>query len=474
MNVLIVSLNRVQSPYPVAPLGALSVAATTELAGHHVAVLDVSSLRFPAQKIRKAIKNKHYDAIGLSIRNLDNCMYTQPHSYFGEIQRFVSIMCSHTDVPIIAGGSGFSVEPYGWLERLDIPYGIIGEGEKAFPALLERLDSGGGVDDIPGVITTDDRDVDETATSRIHDLDTLVFPSHQYCHYPYYIRHGGFVSVQTKRGCPFSCIYCVYPYLEGTEYRLRSPEAVADEIKEVFTASGARHFFFTDSVFNCPHDHALAVCEAISSRNLEIHWMTYCNPLGFDEELAQAMKQAGCSGIEFGLDAVNDSMLESMGKPFTGEDIKNALSATREAGIPFAVHLLFGAPGETLESMIQTRAFLDTCAPPAAVFASLGIRVYANTPIHKMAVDEGILRPDSGLFEPHYYLSPALGDDAIKKLDILARSRPEWSTPTDWSSPILGLVQKIVNRTGERPQWRNVRNYGKYMRPKTSDDALGI
>jgi radical SAM superfamily enzyme YgiQ (UPF0313 family) len=270
--------------------------------------------------------------------------------------------------------------------------------------------------------------------------------------------------VQSKRGCPYGCIYCTYPALEGTAYRLRTPERVVDELEILARMREGCYFFFTDSVFNTPREHALAVCRRMARRKVPARWMAYCNPVQFDEELARAMVEAGCVGVEFTLDAATEKMLRAMGKPFAPSDIRTALAATSKAGLPCAVYLLFGGPGETLDDMRECQGFLDSCATPNAVFAALGIRIYAGTPIQEIARREGVIAPDADLFEPAYYLSPALGSEPMKVLDEMARARPEWSTPTDWAKLTLRVVQRVVNRLGVRPQWRDVRNYGKHMR----------
>jgi radical SAM superfamily enzyme YgiQ (UPF0313 family) len=270
--------------------------------------------------------------------------------------------------------------------------------------------------------------------------------------------------VQTKRGCPFQCIYCTYPQLEGRRYRLRSPATVADEGESVVRHSRSRHFFFVDSVFNDPREHALAVCAALKRRSLPMRWMAFCNPVGFDAELARAMAQAGCEGLEFGLDAVTPKMLNSMHKPFEQQEIRVAMRAAHDAGLPFAVHLLFGGPGETWLDVEEAQKFLNGCAPANSVFASFGIRIYENTAIEKIAREEGALLPGQDLFEPAYYISPAMAEHAGKNLDRIARRRPEWTSPMDWRRPLMRWIQKTVNFLDVRPQWRDIRGYGRHLR----------
>jgi radical SAM superfamily enzyme YgiQ (UPF0313 family) len=186
--------------------------------------------------------------------------------------------------------------------------------------------------------------------------------------------------------------------------------------------------------------------------------------VGFDDELARAMAQAGCTGVEFGLDVATPRMLEVLGKPFGQKQIRIALKAAYDAGLPTLLSMLFGGPGETWADIEDTQKYLNDCAPANGVFASYGIRVYEGTPLAQTAVQEGRLAPDQDLFEPTYYLSSALAEQTVEKLDLIARRRPEWSSPADWRRPMMLWAQKVMVLFKVRPQWKYIRGYGQHMR----------
>lgn len=466
MKVLLVATNRECSPYPVAPLGALCVAAAARAAGHEVDLLDLGIAPLPQRALRKALEAGEYQAVAFGIRNLDNCWAFAPRLYFDEVRELADAMRRCFKGPLILGGSGFSVAPRGWMQRMEAECGVIGEGERAFPEILTRLQAGRCLEGIDGVITGPGTagPASVLPTCVIDELGKLPLPAHELCGYARYVRRGGFVGVQTKRGCPFGCVYCVYPQLEGRRYRLRPPEAVVEEIEKVARHSGLRHFFFVDSVFNDPRSHALAICTALGRRRLPVAWEAFCNPVGFDLELARAMAHAGCVGVEFGLDVATARMLEALGKPFGQEEIRIAMQAARDARLPFVVYLLFGGPGETWEDVGETQAFLASCARANGVFASFGIRIYEGTPLAKMAVREGQVSPDHDFFEPAYYLARDLRERTEQNLDRIARRCPEWTSPADWRKPIVRLAQKVTVWLRVRPQWKYIRGYGQYMR----------
>jgi radical SAM superfamily enzyme YgiQ (UPF0313 family) len=443
------------------------VAAAARAAGHDVKFLDLGLARSPETELRQTLDRGGFQAVAFGIRNLDNCWSFAPHLYFDDVRQLAETVRRSFKGPLILGGTGFSVSPQGWMQRLDADCGVIGEGERAFPEVLARLEAGHSLEGIDGVITARRHRTSAAAvlpTRTVEQMSELPSPAHDLCGYVRYVKRGGFVSVQTKRGCPFKCIYCIYPQLEGKHYRLRPPEAVVQEIEDVVVQSRVRHFFFVDSVFNDPRQHTLAICEELRRRKLPVRWSAFCNPTGFDIELARAMKEAGCEAVEFGQDVASEKMLTALRKPFGQEETRIALQAAHDAGLPFAIYLLFGGPGETWADIEETQIFLNGCAPAHAVFATYGIRVYEGTAMAEIARREGQIKPDQDLFEPAYYISPALADHTLEKLDRIARRCPEWTSPADWRKTSVQWGQKITMKLNVRPQWKYIRYYGKYLR----------
>ena len=462
MNVLIVATNRERSPYPVAPLGALCVAGAARAAGHDVTFLDLGAAMFPRLALRSALAHNDFHAVAFGIRNLDNCWFFAPHSYFDEVRECAEIVREKFSGPLILGGTGFSVSPEGWMKRLNADAGVLGEGERAFVEVLSRLEKKLPLEGIDGVITAQKNSA--KPSQAIPQLGELPPPAHDLCRYSRYLRGGGFVGVQTKRGCPFKCTYCIYPQLEGRRYRLRPAEAVAEEVEKVFRQANVRHFFFVDSVFNDPRQHALDVCREMTRRQLPVQWNAFCNPVGFDDELARAMAEAGCVGVEFGLDVASDKMFEAMAKPFGQKETRIALKAADDAKLPFANFMLFGGPTETWKDVEDTQNFLKDCAPANAVFATIGIRVFENTPLAATAVADGQIAPGQDLFSPVYYLSSAMAEDTEIKLDRIARRDESWTSPIDWKRFVTRFGQKVTVALNVRPQWKNLRFYGRNAR----------
>ena len=105
MKVLLVATNRERFPYPVAPLGALCVAAAAQTAGHTVDFLDMGLASSPQKALRRALKKDGYQAVGFGIRNLDNCWAFAPKLYFDEVRELAETVRLVLAEAIEAGGS---------------------------------------------------------------------------------------------------------------------------------------------------------------------------------------------------------------------------------------------------------------------------------------------------------------------------------------------------------------------------------
>jgi radical SAM superfamily enzyme YgiQ (UPF0313 family) len=170
-------------------------------------------------------------------------------------------------------------------------------------------------------------------------------------------------------------------------------------------------------------------------------------------ELARAMKRAGCRGVEFGADTASPTVLGSLGKPFSQEDLFAAARACREAGLATAYYLIFGGPGETRRTLQETAELVDALRP-TAVLAFMGVRIYPHTRLHGVAVGDGVIAEEDDLLLPRFYVSPAIGtEELMSAVRGHAARRPQWVVPA------LGIrsdpaLLTALRRDGHRgPLW---------------------
>ncbi|MFO7560788.1 MAG: radical SAM protein [Desulfobacterales bacterium] len=466
MKILIVAINQEKFPSAVAPIGAASIVSILQKFSHEVSFLDLCFSSNISRNLIKELKKTNPEIVGLSIRNLDNCSLVAKKTFYKIARTIIRTVKAHSNAEVIMGGGGVTVLPRELAEYLDVSYAFIGEGEESLPAFLNSYETGKDFGKIPGLLYRNHNTWRLNPPDFSGKLDDYPLYSYDRIDYKKYFDYGGFIGYQTKRGCPFKCIYCSYRTLEGPRLRLRSPRLCVDDMEQIVRETGLRDFFFTDGVFNWPVDHAVRICEEIIKRDLKIRWIAYCNPPGLDHEVIRTFKASGCVGIELGVDAVTDKMLINMGKGFTRQDIQKAYRAFIDEELPLAVFLLFGGPDETYEDMVESQKSLMEFGKANAVFASLGIRIYPDAPIYNIALQEGVITDRTNLLEPVFYISEKLGEGAMERLDTLARREATWSTPTDWNSITVKSVQRILNRFRSIPNWKDIEAYGAHMRRK--------
>ena len=284
MRVLLISTNLNIDPFPVYPLGMAIIASALALGGHEVDQFDFLAAGQSEAALRERIRSFRPGAVGLSIRNLDNCDSFTAQSFPVVAQRIVALVREACPAPIILGGPAFSILPEELLAFTGADYGIVGEGEGLICGLVQALAEGGR----PPALQT------STTLLSGPDLPSPLFAGELV---DYYLAESGMVNLQSKRGCPHRCVYCSYGNLEGTSYRFREPGAVVDDLERARTDHGVRRFFFTDAVFNDTGGRYLDVVEELVRRGLDLEWCCYLRPQGPGRREFALMKRAGLRAV---------------------------------------------------------------------------------------------------------------------------------------------------------------------------------
>ncbi|MEI6209133.1 MAG: lipid biosynthesis B12-binding/radical SAM protein [Desulfuromonadales bacterium] len=460
MRVLLVSANRERDPYPVFPIGLSFLARPLSGAGHALSVLDLCFENDPESAISAALTAHQPEAVVVSLRNLDNVTWPGSRSYLAGVQGIVAACRPHATV--IIGGSGFSLMPLEVLAAVGADYGVAGEGEEVLPRLLACLEQGQEVSSIPGVVIPGSASfIPPQLLSRIGTPERSLFDV------AHYHSQGGMANVQTKRGCPFSCTYCTYPHLEGRVMRLRPVEEIMAEIRSLIDDFGVSYIYFVDDIFNYPPEFAAQLCCAMAAERLPVNWSAFINPDFITPELMDSMLAAGCDAVEFGSDSGSPVMLKNLRKSFTVDDLSRASRLCKQRGVDFAHYMLFGGPGETRETILESFALMDELEP-TAVIAMTGVRIYPNTTLHWTAIEEGIIDAAASLLEPVFYISPAVRDFFAELITSEAMQRRNWVVPgleVNTSSAMLDAI-RLFKVKG--PLWKMIKSLGRsHHRPLT-------
>jgi len=263
-RVLLVNPNQMKPP--VTPVALDYLAQSLEEKGFLVQVLDLAFSADAEADIQSSLKGGDPLLIGVTVRNLDDSYLASQDFCLERTKGIIDLLKAHSAAPLVLGGVGFSIAPEAVLSYCQVDLGIRGEGEQALPLLAKRIGEGDDFRGVPGLIFKEGRTfrrnrmywfaLEEADLSRREALDN-----------PRYLREGGMVGFESKRGCDQGCAFCADPIAKGRRVRLRPPAQVAQELANLH-AQGVDHFHTCDSEFNIPESHALEVCQQIVERGL--------------------------------------------------------------------------------------------------------------------------------------------------------------------------------------------------------------
>jgi hypothetical protein len=432
MKVLMVSSNTL----PAAPTGPVYVAGALRQAGHQVEIYENLFADSDHSDFIYKINRFQPEIIGVSIRLVHgdvqdaNAPYgTRYVDLRPRVKQLTDIIRQNSAARIVLGGPGFNYYARDWLEYLQLDTGIRGEGEQAFPLLLQALESGAEIASIPGCVHHINGHFDAAKPCRVENLDSQGLPGYDLLDWEPYAAKSITPAIFTKRGCAFDCSFCPYSKLEGKRYRLKSPQRVLSEIHHTLQSTRSHRIMICDNSFNAPRRHAEALCRAFRDDPFDFEWGSGdLKPAGVSTEFCQLMKESGCYYLNLSIESASDRMLVSMRRGYTVRHVRQSLEVLSRSGIPYGASLLFGAPGETPETIAETLAVMKEHAFPLGVWVTIGVYLWTELQdVVKEALQSGHLTGSQSLFDGPVYLSPSLSMAYLKDLVSELRSQPGYT-----------------------------------------------
>lgn len=412
MRVLMVQTPSVETftSEKVYPIGIVLLAGVLKKKGHQVEILDLNLDHDPYGVLQEKLLEFRPEVVGFSLRNIDPLgnKNTSLIPQFTAAVRLTALLLP--EALLIAGGTGFSLFPERIMQELsELDYGIVGEGEHSFPALLESL---GYPVQLPGLCYREGEEVRLLPPSTDIDMACYLPPDRTLWDIKPYLDLNNYtpsIGIETKRGCPFNCSYCVYPQLQGRHLRRRSAADVVDEVEFLHKEYGVKQFHFNDPVINIPRGHLEGICREILKRKLKIRWDGFFREDHLDAENIALFEEAGCECFSFSPDGLCQEALDVLGKQETEDDILKAARLAASRDVLSVYHFMINVPGEnqrTIEKGVQMlERIYDLHAPKRNLGTIVlnNIRIMPGTRIEKIAREEGVITPDTDLLYPVYF-----------------------------------------------------------------------
>lgn len=325
-------------------------------------------------------------------------------SYDNRIRRNLSlILAANRDFPnkkILIGGSAFSVFASTLIKKCpEGTIGVIGEGEN----VLIKLIDGKSVLDERVIIKKNGAIIAgkpgqyvkiEEGTPVDFDYICSIFPD--------FMKYtDGYVGVQTKRGCPYGCLFCLYNFIDGKKVRFRRPKVIAAEMESLVKNYGVKSIWFVDSQFYpSPQSESIVeeTLDEIIRRDLQLKWSSYLRIDRLTPSLAKKMLDSGISDFELSITSGSQKVVDVLRLGFKLEQFLSACQLLKGAGYggqPIKLNLSLNAPGETEETLLET---IKTVKKIGDIFGTGNVRpfvfflaVQPNTGLAKIAIEQGYL-----------------------------------------------------------------------------------
>lgn len=372
------------------PIGIMSLSSVLKRAGHECVMFDQANPETPNEVIIEEIQHKQPVLVGLSF------LSTTSYPYAKILAR--AIRAVNSTVKLAFGGVFASLNAALVKQQCpEVDFVCRGDGEQLILDLLEHLDDPSGVESVTWA--KDGQVVSNPNRKTERNLDQWPFPDRESLKLdfvesmpldvPCVLSLERFTTMQTSRGCPWSCVFCDIPVFNEGKWRSRTPQHVVNEFKHL-QEQGYGAVYFVDDHFLLQPKRIEAICKGLNDEGVTIQWGCEGRVDSVAQHLFPAMAKAHCRTLMFGIESGSQKMLDRLNKEQTLAEVEAAVTNAKKAGIEI-VHGFFvvGSPDETVEDM---RATFDFAARlPLDTFGFNRLCVYRGTPLWHEYVKRGLV-----------------------------------------------------------------------------------
>ncbi|NIB44636.1 B12-binding domain-containing radical SAM protein [Pseudomaricurvus alkylphenolicus] len=262
---------------------------------------------------------------------------------------------------IVLGGPEVAFETQNALNNFNADWICTGEGEIAFTDLLGKLDSDPSFNEsIDGMLcsrASNHKHYSKSPAPTVDNLDEIPSP---FSDSSLKLSKGSWVDLESMRGCPFSCSFCMY----GKGYggmRYYSMDRVNADLNSI-KAAGVSDAYFLDPTFNLPKDRCIKICRLINEVNADksISFHVEARAEIIDEGMADAFSEANIVSVEVGLQSSDSDVLKLMSRSLVRDKFVDGCRLLRERGIRVDIGIIAGLPGDNSEKLFDTIEFVGS------------------------------------------------------------------------------------------------------------------
>lgn len=370
------------------PFGMGYVAACLQQAGYHVDVWDIYIEKINYEGVRKKIRSgflNEYAHIGIT-GIVNQYLY---------VKHLIEDIKQVSNAVVTVGGPLATYSYPILLEHTGVDVCVSGYGEETYIEVV----SGKSLEEIKGIAFKDSEQTIEFTPPRepIRDLDALPYPAYDLFNMEFYITHSEMMDILrplyrgqrimpmiTGRGCPYNCRFCSKSVRRVSS---KSVEYIIREMRFFQEKYDVHIFHFIDELMLISKPRMLEFCKKVKALN--VMWDAQGRVNLVDQEVLQAMKDAGCQCVGFGVESGSQTILGAMNKQITTAQIKNALTICREINLLTKIQLIYGYPGESNATLAETLNLFKELRYPARRFTV--ITPLPGSALYEEATSDGFL-----------------------------------------------------------------------------------
>lgn len=258
-----------------------------------------------------------------------------------------------------------------------VDYILVGEYEYTLLDLVKHLEKGGNLREVKGLVYRENEEMKvNERRPLIENLDDIPWPARHFLPmYSYNDNFAGMIKPNTQiwasRGCPFGCIFCLWPKVMygSKKYRVRDPVKVVDEMGWLIDKYKFKSIFFDDDTFNIGKKRVIALANEIKERGIDVPWSIMASAQTMDKEMLEAMKKAGLVSLKYGVESGDQEILNRAKKGLDLNKLRDVVKTTKEMEIKTHLTFMFGLPGETWDTVRKTINFAFERDPDSIQFS---------------------------------------------------------------------------------------------------------
>jgi len=311
------------------------------------------------------------------------------------------------NIKIVWGGIHPTLLPAQTVSDKSIDFVIVGEGEVPLLGLINHLKKGKPeIKEIPSLVYKQANVISMNEKAPPLDVNALPFPAYHLLEIDRYIVRRGYdgewirtLEIQTSRGCPHRCAFCVNTIINRQIYRMQQPTKVLNQLDKLINNFNLNHVIFLDENFFPSKKRAGAILKELVK--YDISWIGDCRAdylSAYDSSFLSLMQKSGCKRLFIGVESGSQKVLDALKKDITVEQVINAVRTCTKYNIVPNASIMIGLPSETREDLLKTLKLMWLLKKECPKLLWSGPQLYRPYPggtMYELCKQSGLTEPET-------------------------------------------------------------------------------